>query len=120
MGRRTRECRLCGTQYKYCPTCSEDRVKPVWMSDFHNENCKNIFDICTRFNMQLLSKDEAKSELEKCDLTNKENFKDYVKRDLENIFVEEPKKRGKRTELNIVDEALESTNVHEVVEIEEE
>ena len=89
MGRRTRECYLCGKEYQYCPTCSQDKMKPVWMSEFHSENCKNIFDICTRFNMNLMSKDEAKVALNACDLSNKENFKSYVKHDLENIFAED-------------------------------
>jgi hypothetical protein len=90
MGRRNRECYLCGEDYQYCPTCSQDNMKPVWMSDFHSENCKNIFDICTRFNMQLMSKTEAQDALNACDLSNKENFKSYVKRDLEVIFAEDP------------------------------
>lgn len=90
MGRRNRECYLCGKDYQYCSTCSHDKMKPAWMSEFHSENCKNIFDICTRFNMSMMSKNEAKAALEKCDLTNKENFKSYVKRDLENIFAEDP------------------------------
>ena len=78
MGRRTRECLLCGIKYEYCPTCSQDKMKPTWMAEFHDENCKNIFDIATRFNMQLLTKEEAKAAMEKCDLSNKENFKDYL------------------------------------------
>lgn len=89
MGRRTRECLLCGTKYEYCPTCSQDKMKPVWMTEFHDENCKSIFDICTRFNMQMLAKAEAKTALENCDLSNKANFKSYVQRDLENIFTED-------------------------------
>lgn len=89
MGRRTRECLLCGTKYEYCPTCSQDKMKPIWMTEFHNENCKSIFDICTRFNMQMFTKAEAKAALEKCDLSNKVNFKSYVQRDLENIFAED-------------------------------
>lgn len=97
MGRRNRECYLCGQAYQYCPTCSQDKMKPVWMSEFHSENCKNIFDICTRFNMQLLAKDEAKSAIEKCDLSNKLNFRPSVQNTLLNllkvddvIFEEEP------------------------------
>ena len=89
MGRRTRECYLCGTRYEYCPTCSQDKMKPTWMAEFHDENCKNIFDICTRFNMQLLNKKEAQSALKECDLSNKASFKSYVQRDLENIFAED-------------------------------
>jgi len=124
MGRRTRECYLCGQDYQYCPTCSQDKMKPAWMSDFHSENCKNIFDICTRFNMSLMSKDEAQDALNACDLSNKANFKSYVQRDLENIFkvdevpvpVAEPKfKRGKRIEIKPVDDAMIIEESHEVV-----
>ena len=88
---KVRECYLCGKKYKYCPSCSQDRMKPSWMAEFHEENCKNIFDICTRYNMQMLTKSEAKKALEACDLSNKENFKDYVQRDIASIFAEDPK-----------------------------
>ena len=106
MGRRTRECYLCGSVYQYCPTCSQDKMKPAWMSEFHDENCKNIFDICTRFNMKLMSKSDAKDALDACDLSSKENFKSYVQRDIGAIFAEEPKKRGKRAELKLIEEAI--------------
>ena len=89
MGRRNRECYLCGQQYLYCPTCSNDRMKPTWMAEFHSEDCKNIFDICTRFNMDMITKEQAQKELAKCDLSNKKNFKSYVQHDLEVIFEEE-------------------------------
>lgn len=111
MARRDRNCYLCGEEYKYCPTCSQDKMKPTWMGEFHAENCKNIFDICTRFNMQMLTKEQAKAALDACDLSNRENFKSYVQRDLANIYKEEPVlKRGKRAEI-VIDEAA-----HEVVE----
>ena len=86
MGRRNRECYLCGTKYEYCPTCSQDRIKPFWMSEFHSENCKDIFDICTRFNMELLTKDEAKVEIEKLDLSDRLNFRPSVQNTLSNLL----------------------------------
>ena len=86
MGRRTRECYLCKSKYSYCPTCSQDRTKPSWMAEFHSENCKDIFDICTRFNMGLFTKEEAKSAIEKCDLSNKLNFRSSVQNTLSNIL----------------------------------
>jgi len=121
MGRRNRECYLCGRDYQYCPTCSSDKMKPAYMSEFHSKNCKNIFDICTRFNMKLMPKSEAQAALNACDLSNKENFKSYIQRDLENIFKadEEPKfKRGKRIEAKPVDEFADI--IQEVVEEENE
>ena len=114
MGRRNRECYLCGEHYLYCSTCSQDRMKPYWMADFHSESCKNIFDICTRFNMKMISKAEAKEELKACDLSNRENFKAYVKCDLENIYAEQPKKRFKKIE------ELDVEAAHEVVKKENE
>ena len=86
MGRRNRSCYLCGEHYQYCPTCSQDRTKPSWMAEFHSENCKNIFDICTRFNMELFTKDEAKAAIEKCDLSNKLNFRPSVQNTLSNLL----------------------------------
>ena len=106
MAVRTRECYLCGEKYNYCSTCSQDRLKPAWMVDFHSESCKNIFQICTDFNLGIKTKSEAKAALEQCDLSNKEKFKSYVQNDLENIFAEEPKVKG----------GDKAKAVHEVVE----
>lgn len=114
MARRQRECYLCGESYKYCPTCSQDRTKPSWMAEFHSEDCMTIFDVCTRFNMGMISNTEAQEELNACDLSNKANFKSYVQKDLENIFAEEPKKRGKRAETTVIDEICDIES-HEVV-----
>lgn len=124
MGRRNRLCYLCGESYQYCPTCSQDRTKPAWMAEFHSENCKNIFDICTRFNMKMFTKDEAKEAIEKCDLSNKLNFRPSVQNTLSNllkvdeILLESPKpKRGKRIETKPVDDFADI--IHEVVVKEE-
>lgn len=95
MARRERHCYLCQERYEYCPTCSQDKMKPAWMIEFHSESCKDIFDICTRYNLGMISKTEAQEALSACDLTNKENFKSYVQHDLEVIFAEEPKKADK-------------------------
>lgn len=127
MGRRTRECYLCGTKYEYCPTCTQDKAKPAFMSEFHSENCKNIFDICTRFNMKLMSKKEAQEAILNCDLSNQNNFKSYVQHDISEILRDDeaPKKRGKRIEIKPVDEVIDVEpemvepiieEVHEVVE----
>jgi hypothetical protein len=58
-------------------------MKPSWMAEFHSENCKDVFDICTRFNMGLVTKEEAQSLMKKCDLSNKENFRKSVQNTLE-------------------------------------
>lgn len=111
MAKKNRVCLTCNEKYSYCPNCN--RKDPAWMVEFHSENCKNIFDIATRFNMQLLTKEEAKAAMEQCDLTNKEKFKSYVQQDLENIFAVEESPVKKHTKKTPV---VEAEPVHEVVE----
>ena len=114
MARKNRECLTCGTKYFYCPNCN--RKEPSWMAEFHAENCKNIFQICTQYNVGLLTKEDAQQALKACDLSNKDNFKSCIQRDFENIFAtEEPKKRNKKVEAPIIEEAVD-TEAHEVVE----
>ena len=109
MGKRNRKCYLCGESYLYCPTCSQDRMKPSWMVEFHSEDCKNIFDACTRYNMGIISKEEAQEIIISCDLSNQDNFKSYVKHDLEVIFAEEPKKLDESVEIHaVVKETIEN------------
>lgn len=89
MIKKNKKCLCCNVAYSYCPNCN--RKDPSWMTEFHDENCKLIFDICTRYNMQLMTKEEAQKALSACDLSKKESFKDYIQRDLANIFAEDPK-----------------------------
>lgn len=119
MARKNRECLTCGTKYSYCPSCN--RKEPHWMAEFHDENCKNILQICTQYNIGLLTKEQAKEALNACDLSNKENFNQSIQRDFANIFAEEPKKRGKRSEAHIIDEPAPEVvveDLHEVVSTE--
>ena len=114
MAKKNKVCLTCGVEYTYCSNCH--KKDPVWMNDFHAENCKNIFQICTDFNFGILTKYQAKAELDACDLSNKEAFKPYIKRDLENIYKVEPVvKRGKRSEMLILEEVV-KPDAHEVVE----
>lgn len=116
MSRRKRHCYLCNVRYEYCHTCSQDRNKPAWMSTFHEENCKNIFDICTRFNLGFMDKSDAQKALLDCDLSNKENFVDYVQRDIANIFAKDPKPAAVKTAAPAVEK---TAKTHEVVETKE-
>ena len=124
MAKKNRKCATCGEKYSYCPTC--DRTEPAWMTSFHVENCKDIFQICTQYNVGLITKEQAKEALNACDLSNKENFAECIQRDFENIFAEEqqveeqPKKRSKRVEMPIIEEHVAVLESHEVVNKENE
>lgn len=88
--KKNRKCICCETQYSYCPNCGGiDRLKPYWYSEFCSEECKDIWDIATRYNMQLMSKQEAKSALGKYDLSDTSKYVECVQRDITNIFADE-------------------------------
>ena len=110
MPKNNRVCLTCNEKYSYCPNCN--RKDPAWMTEFHSENCKNIFQICTNFNLGIQTKSDAKKALEACDLSNKENFKDFVQRDIASIFAEDPKPVVKPA-------APQAAKSHEVVTVKE-
>ena len=115
MGRRTRECRVCGQKYEYCPTCSQDKYKPTWMVEFHNSNCKTIWDTCTRFNMELISKEEAQAVMLECDLSSQEGFAEFIKDDIAKILAEDPKPTVEATKPMFKKHKPVEEPVHEVV-----
>ena len=90
MARRDRQCLCCGTKYSYCPTCSTDKLKPIWMTEFCSEPCKELFETATKYNLKKITKDEAKEIIEKIDLKERSAYVDCVQKDLENILAEEP------------------------------
>lgn len=90
MARRDRQCLCCGEKYKYCPTCSADRTKPTWMTEFCSEPCKELFATATKYNMQMLTKSEAQEIVKGLELKEKSEYMEFIQKDLENILGEEP------------------------------
>lgn len=83
-----RKCLCCGEKYSYCNNCYDYRNLPAWMNSFHDENCKNVFETCTDYNFNLITKEQARSALSKCDLSNRANFSAGVQHDLSVILSE--------------------------------
>ena len=90
MARRDRQCLCCGTKYSYCPTCSVDKSKPTWMTEFCSESCKELFETAIKYNLKAITKDEAKEIIEKIELKERSAYVKCVQNDLENILAEEP------------------------------
>lgn len=63
MKSKPRICVTCGTTYEYCPKCTKDADKPVWMVAFHTEECRKVYNIIARYNTTDLSKEDAEKEL---------------------------------------------------------
>ena len=109
--RKNRQCICCSTEYSYCPDCNGvDRLKESWYSEFCSSDCKDLWLTATKFNMQLLSKNEAMEIISGLNIKDMADYVDCVKRDLEVIFAEdkplvqaeEHKKRGKKPEEHAV------------------
>ena len=75
---KARKCIVCGKEYEYCNRCSSHAAMPTWMALYHDDNCRSIMNIATDYMAGNLTKADAKSQLDKCDLTNKKNFKESV------------------------------------------
>lgn len=62
-------CIACGAQYKYCPGCRGAKAETMWKNIYCSENCRQIFNTVTGYNMGTVSKEEGKKKLEQCDLS---------------------------------------------------
>lgn len=85
MGQKTRTCCVCGKEYKYCNKCSEDKNKPLWYFSFCSSNCKEIYDVTSKFENKQIEASGAKRRLDKLDLTNYKNFGNSYKSSIEKI-----------------------------------
>ena len=83
---KARNCIVCGKEYEYCNRCSSHATMPTWMALYHDDNCRSIMNIATEYMAGNLTKADAKAELDKCDLTNKKNFKESVLRAVNEIY----------------------------------
>ena len=78
MVKKTRSCIVCGVEYEYCNSCKKHASLPSWMAIYHDENCRNIMNIATEYMAGNMTKEDAKSALDKCDLSHKKDFKESV------------------------------------------
>ena len=100
---KARNCIVCGKEYEYCNRCSSHANMPTWMALYHDDNCRSIMNIATEYMAGNLTKSDAKSQLNSCDLTNKKNFKESVLNVLNELYA--TKKTGK-AEVSKVDEDI--------------
>lgn len=102
-------CITCGKSYQiYCVSCREAVNQPGWKTIFHNENCKTIHHVCSMFNAKKMTQEEAKAILASCDLSNKNNFNDTVKRIIDEICVEKLVSVGEPVSEKNIESSVES------------
>lgn len=84
--RRTRQCVVCGKEYKFCPNCREDKGKPLFYFTFCSENCRDICDITSAYEGGVITADEAKERAGALDLSKKDSFGESYKKSIDNIM----------------------------------
>jgi len=102
MSTRTRTCAVCGMKYDYCPTCEADRFKPTWMMTFHDNNCREIWDVLSAISCKTIDKTEGVERLEALDLSKKHNFVPNVRKYLDEVLggsgkVEKTEKKSEKS-----------------------
>lgn len=101
--RKTRICVCCGTKYLYCPKCNEDKDKPHWYFTFCGDNCHNLYDVLTKYEWEQITAVEAKTQLEKLDLSKVDTFGESYKNTLNKIMSNVSKTKVEET---IVEEVI--------------
>ena len=121
MAAKNRKCLCCSTKFSFCPDCSRaDALLPACRSEFCSEDCMTIWKTATKFNLNKLTKAEAKSIISALPLKPIEQYAACVQRDLGVILAEEPKpKRNRKVFIPVIDEVVDIPS-HEVVTKENE
>lgn len=81
-----RRCIVDMTEYKYCNHCGQYNPDETWRFIFCSENCREIYKVIERYVAGKCSANEAREELEKCDLSNMDHFSKGIKKDVDEIF----------------------------------
>ena len=83
-----RKCIVCPDKhhYKYCSNCSGYNSVETWRFLYCSENCREIYDIATKFVNGKLSGLDAKHKLEKLDLSDLEFYHSVIKKNIEDIL----------------------------------
>lgn len=56
-------CIVCGKKYEYCGHCDKGGQETRWKVNYCSENCRDIFDIISKYANNHISIDEAKEKL---------------------------------------------------------
>lgn len=90
---KVRKCICCGKSYEYCPTCSRD---PLWKSLYDSENCKEIVNIVSAYNMKRIDKAKAIERLKAVKISDVNVYNDDISKVLTELNTPKPKRRRKK------------------------
>jgi hypothetical protein len=77
---------VCGKEYEYCYSCAEYAHLAPWHNNYHDDNCRKIFNTACSYHSGKITKDELKAIYDTCDLSNKANFKASIQQLIEELY----------------------------------
>lgn len=84
-----RICMTCGKEYEYCPTCGKQKNEPKWKYAWDTEECKNVYDALTLYNMKKM---DEKTFAYKMEGKNIKKFTDKIQKEI-NVILQKRKKQ---------------------------
>lgn len=80
-----RNCLCCGQEYEYCSNCNDTKKYPTWMAEFDKEACKEVFNVVSAYNSQLVGIEDVKAVVKKYNITDFGKYKKSIKDKLNEI-----------------------------------
>lgn len=116
-----RICCVCKSNYKYCPSCKEDKDKEPWHFSFCSENCKDIYNTASSFEDGRIDANIAKEQLDKLDLSKIDNFGESYRKTISKIMENSSVvNKTKNQEVDEIVENKEHDNIKQAEEVNDE
>lgn len=116
MGKDTRICKACGSEYDYCPKCQKYAHLPQWMWRCDTDECNDIFNALSAYNMGFGSIDEIKRVINKHNITDYSKFVSSIADKLNSLLPIEKAKKNKKKEIMDIDLITDDNTVEPVVD----
>ncbi len=84
----------CGKEYEYCPSCGKFLTEPKWKYAWDTEECKDVYDALTLYNMNEIDDKEFTDKMEG---KNIKKFTDKIQKEINTILQKRKKQEVTKT-----------------------
>lgn len=94
-----RICRTCGAEYDYCPGCGRSAGKPDWMILWCSDECKDIFEAISAYNLEVGTAADVRDVLKTYNVTNYDKYIPRIRKQLQKIVPAAELKQQKNVDI---------------------
>lgn len=105
-----RNCYTCGSEYEYCIKCGEFAAQPKWRQMWDTEECKDLWNAISGYNMGIIGVDGIKEVISKYGITDYKKYNKNIEEKLNEIFPKQKKIKKKYMDIKL-DKVIESTTL---------